>query len=437
MERTVEAGGTGRRPSAATSAWALLVVLTLLNVLNFLDRQLLAAVAPRLVAELGLTNTQLGLLVGFAFVLFFSFATLALGTFADRVSRTRVVAAGVVLWTAMTAATGAARGFADLAVARLLVGLGEAALVPSALSLLADRFPASRLGLACGIFWAGYPVGRALSYLVAGVVAPHVGWRSCFFALGGIGFLGAAALFAFGDTSGRRAAAPPGDGSTVGEPGRAFTGSPALRWVVAGNVLAAFAASASQLDIAWLVAERGLAPGRAALAGAVVVATAGAVANPLVGALADRWERARPGGRLLCLATVMGATMPVAAAFYWLPPGVPSFYGCWLVAQLGLIGWQGVSSAAIQELTPPGRRALTVAQALVVINLLGIGPGASLTGAIGDARSLTAGLIAAAGIGLAGVVPYLLAARRFAADRERVMAEGSLGSPLVRFQEDV
>ena len=406
---------------ASRAAWSLLAALSLLNALNFLDRQFLAAVAPLVVAELGLSRTELGILLGFAFVLFFAFATLALGFFADRVSRTRLVAAGVALWSLMTAASGAARGFSDLAAARLFVGLGEAALVPSALSLLADRFPASRLGLASGLFWAGYPIGRALSYFVAGTVVPSLGWRSCFYALGALGILGSGAMLLFHDPPRPRAEGAGESG--LGAVFRTFGALPSLRWVVLGNTFAAFAASASQLEVAWLVAERGFTPERAASVGGTIVAAASVVGNPTVGAVADRLERGRPGGRLLCLAALTAVVMPLAVGFYLLPPGTVVFYACWFAAQLALAGWQGVSSAAIQELSPPRTRAFTLASAVVFVNLLGIGPGAAFAGAVGDARSLTAGLLAAAVVGLAAVVPYLLAARGYARDRATVLSQ--------------
>jgi MFS family permease len=404
---TPDPNATGR-----PAPWGLLGLLTLLNVLNFLDRHFLAAAAPRIVADLRLTHTQLGLLVGFAFVAFFAVSSLLVGAMADRWSRSRLVAGGALLWSAMTAAAGAAEGFGGLALSRVFIGVGEAALVPAALSLLADRFPPARLGLACGIFWAGLPIGRALAYLMAGTLAPELGWRTCFHLLGALGVPFAAAMLLVPDPP-RRAARSSG----LAEVGGLFGAVPSLRWIVAGNALAAFAGSASQLEVAWLAAERGFSPERAALAGGVVVTIASVVGNPLVGALGDRWERARAGGRLRCLAFVMAAVMPLAAGFYLLPPGSALFYVCWFAAQLALASWPGTSSAAIQDLAPPRIRALTVATAMALINLVGIGPGAWAAGAIGDARSLTSGLLTATLLGLLAVVPYVLASRRYPAAR--------------------
>jgi MFS family permease len=398
------------------SRYALLALLAFLNVLNFLDRQLLPAIGPRLVADQHLTRTQLGLLVGFSFVAFFAVASLALGFFADRVSRTRLTALGVATWSLMTMATGAAQGFGQLALARLFVGLGEAALVPCALSLLADRFPAGHLGLASGLFWAGWPVGRALSFFVAGTLVPDLGWRSSFYLLGGLGLPAAGLMLLFRDPPKPRGDEPTAAGSWR-ELRRAAADEPGLLWLTAGNVLVAVAAGASALEVTWLAAERGLSPARAALLSGAVVAAASLVGNPLIGALADRWERARPGGRALCLATLVGVCMPPAILFYVLSPESTFFIPCWFLAQVAMGGWQGTSSAVVQQLAPPRIRALAVSAVLLCVNVLGIGPGSWLAGALGDARSLTAGLLAASAIGLLAVVPYLWAARAVARAR--------------------
>jgi MFS family permease len=396
--------------------YSLLALLAFLNVLNFLDRQLLPAIGPRLVAEQRLTRTQLGLLVGFSFVAFFAVASLALGFFADRVSRTRLTALGVATWSAMTIATGAAQGFGQLALARLFIGLGEAALVPCALSLLADLFPARHLGLASGLFWAGWPVGRALSFFVAGTLVPAIGWRSCFTLLGAVGLPAAGLMLLFREPP-RPKAAPGSAAAAWRELRQAVADEPGLLWVTVGNVLLAVAAGAAALEVTWLVAERGMSPAQAALLSGVVVAAASLLGNPLVGALADRWERVRPGGRALCLAVLAATCMPPAIVFYRLAPDSVFFIPCWFLAQVAMGGWQGTSSAVVQQLAPPRIRALAVSLVLLLVNLLGIGPGSWLAGALGDARSLSAGLVAASAIGLLAVVPYALAAR-FSAGRQ-------------------
>ncbi|MBZ0102843.1 MAG: MFS transporter [Thermoanaerobaculia bacterium] len=175
----------------AADAWRLLAFLTLLNVLNFVDRILITALAPLLIEDLGLTRAQIGLLAGFGFVFFYSFVGLLLGLAADRWRRIPLVAAGVALWSAMTALSGAARGFAGLALPRLFVGVGEATLTPAALSMLGDAFPPRRLAMASGVYYAGIPLGTAVGLIASGWLAPRWGWRAPFWILGGLGLVAA------------------------------------------------------------------------------------------------------------------------------------------------------------------------------------------------------------------------------------------------------
>ena len=177
------------------SAWALLGMMTTLNVLNFVDRQLISSLAPLLIADLGLSRSQIGLLVGFTFVVFYTLVGMLLGVAADRWPRRTIIAWGLGLWSVMTALSGAARSFLHLALPRVFVGVGEATLTPAALSMLGDAFPARRLGLATGIYYAGLPIGTALSLGVAGWVAPRFGWRVCFYVFGLLGLAAVGLLF--------------------------------------------------------------------------------------------------------------------------------------------------------------------------------------------------------------------------------------------------
>jgi MFS family permease len=122
---------------ASARDYGFLMFLTLLNVMNFVDRQLLASFANWIVPDLGLTNTQFGLLTGLIFIFFYSVAGVFMGVLADRVNRTRLIAAGLALWSALTALSGMAKGFVSLAIPRLFIGVGESIMTPTAMSLLA------------------------------------------------------------------------------------------------------------------------------------------------------------------------------------------------------------------------------------------------------------------------------------------------------------
>ena len=159
-------------PVVTFRSYGFLGFLTLLNVMNFVDRQLLASFSNFIVPDLGLSNTQFGLLTGLIFLTFYSVAGLFMGTLADRVNRTRFIAVGVGVWSILTAASGLAKGFLSLAAPRMLIGVGESILTPTSMSLLADRFPSNRLGFASGFYYMGVPIGVGVSLLIVGYMGP-------------------------------------------------------------------------------------------------------------------------------------------------------------------------------------------------------------------------------------------------------------------------
>jgi MFS family permease len=121
---------------------------------------------------------------------------LFMGALADIYHRPRLIAMAVFLWSLLTAASGAAKGFVSLAVPRMLIGVGESVLSPAALSMLADKFPAAKRGFAAGIYYSGVPIGFGLSLLIAGYLGELIGWRACFYLLGELGiFLSLIVLF--------------------------------------------------------------------------------------------------------------------------------------------------------------------------------------------------------------------------------------------------
>src|SRR6185436_340315 len=144
-----------------SSSWKLLAFLTILNILNFVDRMLIASLAPLLIKQLGLTRAQIGVLTGFGFVFFYTLVGLFLGMAADRFKRLPLIGVGLTLWSTMTAVSGWARSFVQLAIPRVFVGVGEATLTPASISMLSDAFPPRRLGFAIGVYYAGIPLGLA------------------------------------------------------------------------------------------------------------------------------------------------------------------------------------------------------------------------------------------------------------------------------------
>jgi len=406
------------------SAWGLLLFLTALNILNFVDRMLIASLAPLLIKDLGLSRAQIGLLTGFGFVFFYTFVGLFLGMAADRFRRVPLIAAGVGLWSLMTALSGWARSFVQLAIPRVFVGIGEATLTPAAISMLGDSFPPRRLGLAVGVYYAGIPLGLATALISSSIIAPRYGWRFSFFILGVLGIVATGLLFLFKEPA--RKAAPGGPtkarpalGDIVRDLSRALMARPALPLALIGGSLLCYGSGAALLGVTWLVEERGFAFADAAFRAGIVAVVAGFLGNVAGGAFGDFCERRFRAGRLWSLVIMTVALAIPAWAFYTARPGTPLFYACWLLTSAGTTAWFGPLFSAYQELAPAHTRSTMVAFALLVLNLLGVGPGPLITGIIGDRRSLGLGLLASVVITVLAVIPFALAARSESARAEQ------------------
>lgn len=159
-------------------------LLVVVNVFNYLDRQILSILLEPIKRDLQLSDTALGFLTGIAFALFYTFAGIPIARWADRGMRCTIIAGGLAIWSGMTALTGLAQTFTQLTLARIGVGVGEAACSPPSHSLLSDYFPPDRRGTALSIFSLGVPIGIMVGYLVGGWINQYFGWRLAFFVVG-------------------------------------------------------------------------------------------------------------------------------------------------------------------------------------------------------------------------------------------------------------
>ena len=155
-------------------AWYVVAILTMAYIVSFLDRQILALLVEPIKADLGISDTAISLLMGLAFGIFYSLMGIPLGRLADRANRRKIIAAGITLWCLMTAACGLARSFWQLFIARVGVGVGEAALSPSALSMISDYFPKEHRGRAISTYQMGISLGVGIAMVLGGLVVSYV-----------------------------------------------------------------------------------------------------------------------------------------------------------------------------------------------------------------------------------------------------------------------
>ena len=165
----------------------VLLLLTLVYVFNFVDRQIIGNISPAIKADLGFSDAQLGWLKGFAFALFYSVVGIPLAWLADRYSRVRIVTIALAAWSAMTALTGMASNFTQMFLARLGVGIGEAGGSPPSHSMISDLYAKEERASALGVYSLGIPLGIAFSYILAGALVERFGWRGTLLVLGGLG----------------------------------------------------------------------------------------------------------------------------------------------------------------------------------------------------------------------------------------------------------
>ena len=176
-------------PAAQRAARYALAILTLINLFNYLDRWVVAAVVESIKkSELHLSDTQLGL-VGTGFIVVYTLTSPLFGAFGDRRKRPPLIALGVAVWSVATSLAGFARGFVSLFIARSGVGVGEAAYGTIAPALLADSFPIERRGRVLSVFFCAIPIGSAAGYILGGLVDQHFGWRAAFWIAGAPGLL--------------------------------------------------------------------------------------------------------------------------------------------------------------------------------------------------------------------------------------------------------
>ena len=170
-----------------------LILLTALNLLNYVDRSVLFAVQPLVQDEFHLSNTQVGYLTS-AFLLFYMVAAPFVGPLADRYSRKRIIVGGAIFWSGLTLLTAVTHTYTELLIRHTLVGIGEATFVTIAPTFVADLFPEEKRGRILGVFYLAIPVGTAAGYLLGGHLSPHYGWRFPFYIAAVPGFVLALAV---------------------------------------------------------------------------------------------------------------------------------------------------------------------------------------------------------------------------------------------------
>jgi len=407
-------------------------VLSIVYAVNLLDRQILSMLLEPIKADLGISDTALGFLTGTSFALFYATAGIPIARWADRSTRTHVIALGLTVWSIATAACGLARSFAHLALARVCVGVGEAAGSPPAHSLISDYFPPERRARSIALYTMGASAGIGLGYALGGWLSDLVGWRVTFLLVGLPGV--ALALVV------RFTLREPPRGSSEGrveiEEQPPVRDSLAQLFRIRSYRQICIATSlynlASYGFMMWIptflirVHDMSLTESGAWLG--LIAAGCGLAGAYSGGVLADLG--ARRDRRWLCwLPACAGlATTPFIFAFLLVGSG-PLALLCYVPIAFLSATWSGPTYAAVQSLVALRMRAMASAVLLFALNLIGLGLGPQLVGIMNDLFEASAGSHAirysllVIGIGKAwGSLHSLLAARSIRVELDRAMA---------------
>lgn len=395
-----------------------LIVLTLVNLLNYLDRYVVSALVESLKrSDLQLSDARLGALMT-GFILVYMLASPLFGALADRGSpRPRLLAVGVGLWSAATALSAFAGSYGQLLAARAAVGIGEAAYGTVAPAMIADDVPPARRGRAFAIFYAAIPVGSALGYVLGGLVDRAAGWRAAFLVAGAPGLLLAVACARLRDP-------PRGGADALGAPPPRSSARAALAiyprllrnapyvLTVLGYAAYTFALGGMAFWMpAFLERVRGVPRAEATVVtGAIVVATgfAGTFAG---GWLADALRRRVRRADLWISGVATLAAAPVTLAAFTLRDR-PAWLAALVAAELLMFLSTGPVNTVVVGAVGPGERATAVALSIFAIHALGDVPSPWLIGKLSDASSLGAAVLVVPAAVLVGGAIWTFAAWR-------------------------
>jgi MFS family permease len=417
-------------PAPISSAYAnyVLGVLFIVYVFNFVDRQVLSVFIGPIKAEFGASDTQMGLLVGFAFAVLYTFAGIPIARWADRGNRRNIIVLGLTVWSAMTAVCGFSKSYLQLFFARVGVGLGEAAGTPPAHSLISDYFPQHKRATALAIYAAAVHVGAAIAYLGGSYLREHVDWRTAFLVLGVPGML-FALVVRFSVREPPRGYADQRTGTV--EPAsfmetlRFLLGSRTWVLMITGS---AFIALTGYGVMMWGYEFFGRVHKMSPVEigkWLALIGVGGIVGSLIGGRIADSAFKRKPARMI---------SVPALWTLACVPFGVVSMLAdaravvltCFAIFSLLLNFYLPAVYSSIQSLAKLQMRATAVAILLFIINMVGAGLGPLLVGGISDflapqfgVESIRYALLVVIILGGAGCIFLALSSRYFEQDLRR------------------
>jgi predicted MFS family arabinose efflux permease len=413
---------TSRPTAIQPRANIVLGLLLLAYVFNFLDRTILSILAGPIIADLKLDDAQFGAIGGLAFAILYSVLGVPLAMLADRTSRSRVIAAALAVWSAFTALCGTATGFGQLFFYRLGVGVGEAGGVAPSYAIIADYFPPQRRARALAIFSLGIPIGLAAGTLIGAYLAAWIDWRGAFLAMGIAGLILAPLMWIFVRDLPRDRTAPAAR-MPLSQVFPIVARKPAF-WLLAlasscsslaGYGLALWVPSVLERSFGFGLIERGQFLASLFILGGTAGVFAGGWLADRIGQRDRRWYARLPA--IAWLITAPTFAIGLLTSDPWIA------WPFLLIPNALNILWLGPVTTTVQHLVPQPMRATASASFLLINNLIGLGVGPTLIGALSVMFKARFGVEALRYASVSVVAFYLVAAalmflavRRLAAD---------------------
>ena len=423
--RALHSGSVDR--DAGTARYFALAILVLIYMLSAMDRQLVAILADPIKTELGLTDTELGLLTGTSFALCYVVAGVPISWLADRVSRRTIIMVSSMTWSMLTGLCGLANNLTQMTVLRMAVGVGEAGGTAPSLSLLSDFFPPRERARASAIYIVGTPLGIVMGSIIAGIVSTAYGWRMAFIVAAGVGVLLTPLLLLVKEP-------PRGRFDNVGRAERmslrelsGVLSRPIFVLLFASVALNALASLALLTwTPAFLMRSTGMNTADLAMWYSPIMGLALALGPWMAGWLVDRASARDPGayGRLPAFSCALAAPalFGALACDQW----ALSLLLISLAAFLAVM-YFGPSMALLHNLAPPSARTMATAILILVLNVAGLGLGPPMIGMLSDILEPTYGTEALK-MSLYSIVAVLLASAASYAALARLVRRSAIGS---------
>jgi len=412
----------------------VLSVLVVVYVFNFLDRQIVTILAEPIKNDLGLNDTQIGLMTGLAFALFYTVLGIPIARLADRANRVSIISVALVIWSGMTALCGTAQNFTQILAARVGVAVGEAGCTPPAHSLIADYYPPEQRASALSIYAMGIPLGSILGLLAGGWIAEFYGWRMAFFVVG-IPGVALAVLVKMTLEEPLRGMSDPltskgQDQPSLSEALKTLLGNRTLVHIAMGGALTSFVGyGLGQWLPAYFIRVHEMGIAETATYFGLVLGVSSAIGTFLGGFLADR---------LALRDTRFYAWLPAAGVLLAFPFYVAAmlqsnpYIAIAILVVPSLLNslWLGPAFGTIQNLAPMRMRAMASALVLFILNIIGLGLGPFLVGVLSDLLKPSYGIESLRYAILIATVAYFWAGAHF------ILAGRTIREDLVQAQQN-